>query len=194
MATTASQNSMYNLVSNSMSSTSRVAPSWNVTSQSTLTSFTEALKNAIQTYMTNVEKSGYQSEIYNTNLYMQQSMSAQQEQILDQSNQARNNIMKLRQVYQLKMYDINDYNYLTSSTHFSLFIFSFCVLLISLSYKTVPAKLSPMITWSIIAFVIVLYVMVKLTYMTNNMYRKKTDWTKYYFNSSSLNKNSCSNN
>ena len=143
--------------------------------------FETTLKTEVEKYLENTKSLNLQNEIYNTNMYMSQSMTMQEEQINDLSEKARNHIMRLRQKYQLKLYDINYYKFITTVLLFAIFIVAMSGMLLGFAHKHDPPALDPTISWIIVGVVITLYLVVVFIYLQNNSNRRKTDWNKYNF-------------
>ena len=143
--------------------------------------FESTLKSEVTAYLTNTTNLNLQNEIYNTNMYMNQSMTLQEEQINDLSEKARNHIMRLRQKYQLKMYDINYYKFVTAILLFAIFIIAFSGMLLGFSFKHDPPVVNSTISWIIIGVTVLLFLVIVFIYMQNNNNRRKTDWNKYNF-------------
>jgi len=143
--------------------------------------FETTLKTEVEKYLENTKSLNLQNEIYNTNMYMSQSMTMQEEQINDLSEKARNHIMRLRQKYQLKLYDINYYKFITTVLIFAIFIVAMSGMLLGFAHKHDPPALDPTISWIIVGVVITLYLVVVFIYLQNNSNRRKTDWNKYNF-------------
>ncbi len=144
-------------------------------------SFETALNTEIGAYLTNTESMAFQNELYNTNMYINHVMTMQEEQINELSETARNRIMKYRQKYQLKLYDIHYYKFVRTVLLFAIFIISVFGILLVFTYKYDPPLLSPTITWIIIGIVITIYILLLFLYVRNNSSRRKTDWNKFYF-------------
>lgn len=153
--------------------------------------FALSLQNEVGKYLENTKNLNFQNEIYNTNMYMNQSMTLQEEQISDMSEKARNHIMRLRQKYQLKMYDINYYKFITTLLLYAMFIVAMAGLLLGLAYKHNPPVLDPAIAWVIVGVVLVLYLIIVFIYVRNNANRRKTDWNKYHFGTYGKNTGTC---
>jgi len=147
----------------------------------TSTGFETTLKTEVEKYLENTKSLNLQNEIYNTNMYMSQSMTMQEEQINDLSEKARNHIMRLRQKYQLKLYDINYYKFITTVLLFAIFIVAMSGMLLGFAHKHDPPALDPTISWIIVGVIITLYLVVVFIYLQNNSNRRKTDWNKYNF-------------
>lgn len=150
--------------------------------------FQTSLQSEVENYLDNTKNLGFQNEIYNTNMYMNQSMTMQEEQISDMSEKARNHIMRMRQKYQLKMYDISYYGFITAILMFAIFVVAMCGVLLGLAYKHYPSILDSSIAWIIVGVVITAYILIVFIYVQNASSRRKTDWSKYNFGSSGVQK------
>lgn len=139
------------------------------------------LSSELGVYLENSDMMAFQNEIYNTNMYMHESMNLQSEHISELSDKARNHILKFRQKYQLKLYDVSYYNFIKNLITFAIFVVALSMLLLGMTYKQEPPMLKPTITWIIIGVMVVLYLIITFLYIRSNTIRKKTDWTKYYF-------------
>lgn len=150
------------------------------------------LADKIGDYIGNIESMRIENDVYNTNMFMNQSMTMQEEQINELSEKARNHIMRLRQKYQLKLYDISYYGFVTTVLLYAIFILSLSGGLLGAVYKVDPPMMSPSIAWTIIGVIVTLYLIIVLIYVRNNSNRRKTDWDKYNFGSYGRPQQSCS--
>lgn len=154
--------------------------------------FEHTLIEEVGKYINATDNLVFQNEIYNTNMYMKESMQSQEDQIGELSEKARNHIMRLRQKYQLKMYDISYYKFITTLFLYSLFISALSALLLMFAYKFDPPMLSPVFAWVTVGITVVVFLIIVLLYVRNNSSRRKMDWTKYNFGSNGIPKQSCS--
>lgn len=153
----------------------------NTSSPTFMTGFETEMDRYVSQYMNNTNSLNFQNEIYNTNMFMSQSMTLQEEQINHLSEKARNHIMRSRQKYQLKLYDIAYYNFVTNVLMYAIMIVAISGIMLSMTYKNDPPILSPTLTWSVIGVIVVVYLLIVLIYVRNNSNRRKTDWNKYNF-------------
>lgn len=143
--------------------------------------FQEALNTEVIAYIRNTISLSATNEVYNSYLYMNKNMSSQGEQIGEMSEKARNHIMKYRQKYLLKLYDIRYYAFVRVVITFAIFFVGFFGILLALSFKQNPPLLKSNITFIIIGVATIMYLLAVFLYIRNNSSRKKTDWDKYYF-------------
>lgn len=156
----------------------------------TESSFQTSLNDEVGKYLTNSVNISMQNELYNTNMYMRKTMAMQEEEIANLSEKARNHIMKYREKYKLKLYDINYQKFLTIIIIYGMFFIGVFGILLAFSYKQVPPILKPTVTWSIILGTSILYILIIYLFYKNNSSRRKTDWTKFYFGDFGVRKDS----
>lgn len=155
--------------------------------------FQDALNQEIRSYIDNTISLSFQNELYNTNMYMNTSMTSQEEQIGEMSQKARNHIMKYRQKFQLKLYDIKYYIFIRIVLTYGIFVVGISGILLAFAYKQEPAMLKSNIAWITIGVLTLVYLIMVFFYIRNNSSRKKTDWDKYYFSGTGVEKkNNCS--
>jgi hypothetical protein len=150
--------------------------------------FQEALNTEIGSYLNNTLSLSLQNELFNSNMYMNTSMTSQEEQIGEMSEKARNHIMKYRQKYLLKLYDIKYYVFVRVVLTYGIFFIGMFGILLAFSLKQDPPMLSLKITFIIIGVMTIIYLLVVFLYIRNNASRKKTDWDKFYFASYGVDK------
>jgi hypothetical protein len=155
--------------------------------------FQEALNTEVKAYTRNTIRLTATNEVYNSYLYMNKNMSSQGEQIGEMSEKARNHIMKYRQKYLLKLYDIKYYLFVKIVITFAIFFIGLFGILLAFSFKQDPPLLKSNITFIIIGVTAIIYLLAVFLYIRNNSSRKKTDWDKYYFASYGANKNTSCN-
>jgi hypothetical protein len=161
--------------------------------QATGDHFQEALSTEIQTYLRNTIALSVGNELYTSYMYMNTNMTSQEEQIGEMSDKARNHIMKYRQKYLLKLYDIKYYVFVRVILTYAIFFIGLFGILLAFSFKQEPPLLQSNITFIIIGVLTILYLIAVFLYIRNNSSRKKTDWDKYYFSSYGVNKNTSCN-
>lgn len=155
--------------------------------------FQTSLNGEVGKYLTNTTNISMQNELYNTNMYMKNSMSMQEEEISNLSERARNHIMKYREKYKLKLYDIYYQKFQTTIIIYGMFFLGIFGVLLALSYKQDPPVIKSTVSWSIILGISILYVLIIYLFYKNNQSRRQTDWTKFYFGDYGVRKdNNCS--
>lgn len=138
------------------------------------------MTDQISDYLLNTQSLNFQNAIYNTNTYVNQSLKMQGEQIFNLSDKARNNILRLRQKHQIKLYDINFYGFVLNVIIAGIFIVGFLGMLLGMTFKQ-PYLIQSFLALIVTGVVLVTYVLVVSVLWVRNANRLKTDWNKYDF-------------
>lgn len=145
--------------------------------------FTERLQQSVVAYNEATRSLSAINEMYNSNMYINESLSSQQRQLRELQDKARNHVMRARQRQMLAQYDVQRTRFRNRVILGAIVVTCVCTIIIMLASKHQPPVIPPWLAGSSVALIIVTYVLVVFLYMSQNALRRRTDWNKFYFGS-----------
>jgi hypothetical protein len=115
---------------------------------------------------------------YNSTKYVADDVKAKQLDASIQEQRLRNNISKVRYSFIQKKYIVSYNNFISGCIQGAIIVFSISAILIGLWFQE---RISSTIAAIIIGIVVITYLIMVAVLVSNNMYRRKDDWNKFYF-------------
>lgn len=139
---------------------------------------TTKVKELVDSYVQSTHYLVYLNEIYNTNQYINNNLSKEDDKLNTLSDKARNNVYKAKQRYLSKVYNTHAAKFRSGVLRTSLFMSLFVLTIIAfaiLGYMNQNMA-------SVIVVILVLFYLLWLWLLIKDMrHRRKNDWNKYYF-------------
>jgi lipopolysaccharide export LptBFGC system permease protein LptF len=142
----------------------------------------------VRMYLLDTNQNLMLNDVYNTNMFLKESMSKEMERTSSLRNKTFNDIHKTRERYMRSQYDIQYYNFIAAVMQGTMFII-LCIALLLAFYK--QKKISIKIGSIIVGILVLIYVIIVLMYIKQNQSRRKDDWNKFYFTTKETMISSC---
>jgi len=132
----------------------------------------------VNTYMMNTHYLNDYNEIYNVNNYLGERTEMEKEKLQSMYERLNSNLLRMKQEYLLKRFDVQNYKYKINMITFALILV--CVLFI-LTIMYTDDKISLRMLYTIVGSSTVLFALIVFINAKANSYREKTNWDMYYW-------------
>lgn len=131
-----------------------------------------------EAYLMNTHYLDDYNEIYSTNNYLDERTSVEKEKLDSTLGRLNSTLLRMKQEYLLRKYDVNNYNLKTSILSITLVLVCiFAILIILYSDGKLGKNLLMLIVGGVSLFFILLVVLI----VKSNSYRVETNWDAYYW-------------
>lgn len=136
------------------------------------------MANNVNTYMMNTHYLNDYNEIYNVNNYLGERTEMEKEKLQSMYERLNSNLLRIKQEYLLKRFDVQNYKYKINMITFALILV--CVLLI-LAILYTDDKISLKLLNGVVGTTTVLFALIVFINSKANSYREKTNWDMFYW-------------
>lgn len=136
------------------------------------------MANNVNTYMMNTHYLNDYNEIYNVNNYLGERTEMEKEKLQSMYERLNSNLLRIKQEYLLKRFDVQNYKYKINMITFALILV--CVLLI-LTILYTDDKISLKLLNGVVGTTTVLFALIVFINSKANSYREKTNWDMFYW-------------